>query len=90
MVKQSTCVSMGCPPPPYIKEWRRGRAGPLLWRTLGSPTPTGSRIPPFHVVGVGEKEGEERRKERGGGPLPIRIGLGGRALHLFPSSPLFH
>ena len=34
MAKQSTCVSMGCPPPPYIKKWRRG--GPALpWRAQG-------------------------------------------------------
>ena len=26
------CVH-GVPPPPYIKEWRRGRTGPL-WRAL--------------------------------------------------------
>ena len=59
------CV-YGVPPPPYIKEWTRGRAGPLLWRALGSPTRTGSRFPPFQVVGVGEKEGEERREGRRG------------------------
>ena len=54
----------GVPPPPFIKEWRRGRADPLLWRALGSPTPTGSRTPPF-LVGVGE----EREKEKGAAPL---------------------
>ena len=70
-INRSTCVSMGCPPPPYIKEWRRGGAGSLLWRALGSPTPTGSRIPPFHVVGVGEKEREKRREaRRGRSPSP--------------------
>ena len=26
-INRSTCVSMGCPPPPYIKEWRRVPAG---------------------------------------------------------------
>ena len=40
------CV-YGVPPPSYIKEWRRGRAGPLMARPGRSPTPTGSRIPPF-------------------------------------------
>ena len=65
------CV-YGVPPPPYINEWRRGRAGPLLWRALGSATPTRSRIPPFQVVGVGEKEGEEGGKEGG----PTQFGLG--------------
>ena len=27
--KGSIVVSLGCPLPPYIKEWRRGRAVPL-------------------------------------------------------------
>ena len=36
---------MGCPPPPYIKEWRRGRAGPLLLRALVSCA---------HQVAIGE------------------------------------
>ena len=31
-------------------------------------------FPPFHVVGVGEKEGEERRKERGPAPSQFRLG----------------
>ena len=62
---------MGCPLDTYIKEWRRGeRADPygVPWR---SPTPTGSRIPPFHVVGVGVKEREGRREgRRGRSPSP--------------------
>ena len=44
--KQSTCVSMGCPPPPYIKEWRRVGLALSMARPRGSPTPSGSRIPP--------------------------------------------
>ena len=63
------CVH-GVPPTPVYKGEEEGRAGPLLWRALGSPTPTGSRTPPF-LVGVGEKEGEERREgRRGCGPSP--------------------
>ena len=80
------CV-YGVPPPPYIKEWRRGRAGPLLWRALGSPTPTGSRIPPFHVVGVGEKEGGEREKERGRPPYLVQFRLEGRGCAAYPGHP---
>ena len=42
----------------------------------GNPTP--SRIPPSFLVLVGEgKEGEEKKKERGGGPL-LQFGLGKR------------
>ena len=63
---------MGCPPPPYINEWRRG--GPSLYGVPkgGSPTPSRTRFPPS-LVGVGE-EGK-------GPPNPslIWIGLGGRA-----------
>ena len=69
------CVH-GVPPSPVYKGVEEGRVGPLLWCALGRPTPTGSRIPPFQVVGVGEKECEERGKE-GGGPHPIHIGRGG-------------
>ena len=50
-----------------------------------SPTPTGSRTPSF-LVGVGEtgKEGE-RRKERGGAPLPNSDQRGAARLLPFPS-----
>ena len=73
--KGSIVVSMGCPPPLYIKggggEGRpRGRGAPKG----GNPTP--SRIPPSFLVQVGEgKEGEEEKKERGTGPL-VQFGLG--------------
>ena len=93
--KGSIVVSMGCPPPPYIKGERR--KGPAKGRRHahkgGNPTP--SRIPPSFLVQVGEgKEGKEKEKEgeggkggKGGRPSnPIRFGLGGpRAL-----PPLFH
>ena len=82
--KRTIDVSLGCPPPPYIKEWRRG--GPALSRRAqgGIPTPGGSRIPPS-LVGVGEEGRGEGEKERKGGlaPLPIRIGLGGHPLLCF-------
>ena len=64
---------MGCPLAMYIKEWRRGeRAGPY-GAPRKSPTHTGSRIPPFQVVGFPfpfpewERGKEvEREKEKGG------------------------
>jgi hypothetical protein len=59
------CV-YGVPPGHVYKGVEEGRGRPSLWRALGSPTPTGSRIPPFHVVGVGEKEREKRREGRRG------------------------
>src|SRR3954467_15511118 len=40
-----------------------------MGRAKGSPTPTGSRIPPFLVqLGQGGKEGKRRRKGEGGAP----------------------
>ena len=42
-------------------------------RPMRSPTPTGSRTPPF-LVGVGEREGRRRRKE-GGTPSLVQFGL---------------
>ena len=67
-------------------------AGQGGWRALrGSPTPTGSRTPLFPIRSRRAKEKEGGRKERGGGALPIRIGLGGGgapSLAPFPSFPL--
>ena len=85
------CV-YGVPLPPYIKEWRRGRAGPQLWRALGSPTPTGSRIPPFPSWSRREGRESEKRRKEGAPPLPLvqfGLGLGGRAacLSLSPLKP---
>ena len=62
---------------------RRARQG-------GSPTPTGSRTPPF-LVGVGEKDrGEEGEGKGGCTPCPIRTrGGGGARLLPFGLSPLF-
>src|SRR3954470_521843 len=80
---------MGCPPAPVYKG-ARGRGRPALFgRAKGSPTPTGSRIPPFLVqLGQGGKEGKRGRgegRETGAAPqtpCPIRAGLGRGARHL--------
>ena len=63
------CV-YGVPPSPHIKEWRRGRAGPYgaPWR---SPTPTGSRIPPF--PSWTRKKGRGEREEGKGGTAPLLV-----------------
>ena len=67
------CVSMGCPLPPYIKEQGGDRRPSRRARQGGSPTPTGSRTPPF-LVGIGEGKGEgERRK--GAPPSLVQFGL---------------
>ena len=52
------------------------------WR---SPTPTGSRTPPF-LVGVGEgKEGREREEGKGGAaPLLFQFGLEGEGVRGLP------
>ena len=86
------CV-YGVPPPPYIKEWRRGRAGPLLWRALGSPTPTRSRIPPIPSSrSRREGRGREKRRKEGAPPPPlVQFGLGkGGTRHLWPALSLLH
>ena len=71
----------GVPHPPYIKEWRRGRASPLMARPRGSPTPGGSRIPPS-LVGVGEEGSGREREGKGAGPPPNSDWAWGCALHL--------
>ena len=57
------CV-YGMPPLSVYKGVEEGRGKPSLWRALGIPTPTRSRIPPFHVVGVGVKEKESSYRTR--------------------------
>ena len=66
--KRSIVVSMGRPSPLYIKEGRRGPARRRRHAQGGSPTPTGSRTPPFPVWRGRGKEEEGGRKERGVGP----------------------
>ena len=63
----------GAPLPPYIKEQGGGGRPRRRARQGGSPTPTGSRTPPF-LVGVGKGKGEgERRK--GAPPSLVQFGL---------------
>ena len=87
------CVH-GVLPTPVYKGEEEGGAGPLLWRALGSPTPTGSRIPPFLVqLGVlpcsrsrRQGRGKEKGRKEGAPPLPlVQFGLvngGARGLPL--------
>ena len=67
-LKINLCV-YGVPPPPYIKEGRRGPAGHKGRAQGGNPTPSRSRFPPF-LVQVGEegRRGRGRGKE---GPRPL-------------------
>jgi len=68
------CCVFGVPPAPVYKG-ARGRGGrPGEGHARRSPTPTGSRTPPF-LVGIGEGKGEgERRK--GAPPSLVQFGLG--------------
>src|SRR5215216_5161871 len=86
----STYVSMGCPPPPYIKEWRRGAAGLMGCAPRRIPTPTRSRFPPFLVQLGGE--GSERGREGKRGPAPLHNSdwAWGVRPFLLAASPLFH
>ena len=67
------CV-YGVPPSPVYKGVEEGKEAGLQARPKGSPTATGSRIPPFPSwIRKGRKG--ERGKERGG-PTPTQFGLG--------------
>ena len=66
-INRSTCVYRGAPLPPYIKE-QGGEAAGQGGRAKGESAPTGSRTPTLPRVGVGEREGGERGKERGAPP----------------------
>ena len=84
------CV-LGCPLPPYIKEWRRG--GPASYGAPQGriPTPTRSRFPPFpSPTRRGRKEEGERRKEGPPPPPLVQFGLGGRHLLGGPLSSEAH
>ena len=81
------CV-YGVPPTPVYKGVEEGRAGPLYGAPWGSPTPTGSRIPPFLVqLGIlpsirSRRQGRGREKGRKEGAQPLALvqfglGLGG-------------
>ena len=84
---------MGCPPAPVYKGAREG-GGRTRRRARqgGSPTPTGSRTPPF-LVGVGKGKGEGKRGGRHPLPSPIQTRHGGarpplEALLSFPVWPI--
>ena len=65
------CCLYGVPPASIYKGAREGVAGLGGGAPRRSPTPTGSRIPPFQVVGVGVKErGKRREGRRGCSPSP--------------------
>ena len=61
-------------PSPVYKGVEEGEDRPSLWRAIGSPTPIGSRIPPFHVVGVGEGRRKEGEGKGGVAPFLVQIG----------------
>ena len=66
------CCVYGVPPAPVYKGAREGGGRPRRRvRQGGSPTPTGSRTPPF-LVGVGEGKGEVEGK-KGAPPVPSPI-----------------
>ena len=76
----------GAPLPPYIKE-QGGGSRPRERRAIGgSPTPTGSRTPPFLV---GEEKRRRGRRKRGLAPLSNSDQRGGAGLLPFGLSPLF-
>ena len=83
---------MGCPYPVY-KGVEEGEGRPSTMARPGSPIlPPGVGFLPFHVVGVGDKEGEEGREGRRGAappPSPTRtIHWGGaRPASLSPLKP---
>ena len=72
------CV-YGVPPPPYIKEWRRGRADPLWRAPRGVLLPPGVGFPPFPSWIRREGRG---RKVEGKGGLPNSM----RAMHVYLTS----
>ena len=82
---QLVCL-WGAPPPVYKGE-EEGAGQPHGARPKGSPTRTGSRIPPF-PSGI-RREGRGRKEEGKGGPAPPQFGLGlGEGRPFFCSFPL--
>ena len=86
----------GVPPAPVYKGVEEGEGRPRYGAPWRSPTPTGSRIPPF-LVELGalpssrsrrEGKGKEKRRKEGAQPLPLvqfGLGLGGGARPASPS-----
>ena len=76
-------MCLGCPLPPYIKDQGGGVAAGLGEARQESPTPSGSRIPPQILVGIGFAEGEKRERGPATSPSPDRTrGRGRRAAHV--------
>ena len=91
----STCVSLGAPLPPYIKEQGGRPAGPPMVR-LGC-NPTRNRIAILFLVGTTKegRRGKEREKERERGaappsPCPIRTPPREGAHHLLAAALSLH
>ena len=80
-------MSLGCPLPPDIKEWRRGRPRRVVPPRGGVQLPPGVGLPPCWSRRRG-KRGRERRK-RGLRPLSNSDQRGGTGLLPFGLSPLF-
>ena len=83
---QSTCVSLGAPLPPHIKEQGGGRPALVRPKERRNPPPSRSRIHPF-LVQLGRGRGREGRRGREGGnrgrhppPCPIQTPRGWPAL----------
>ena len=58
-LEQSTCVSLGAPRRPYIKEQGGGRPALMRPKERRNPPPSRSRIHPFLVL-LGGGRGKER------------------------------
>ena len=81
---------MGCPLPPYIKD-QGGCGRPGGGRARRSPTPTGSRTPPFPSWIRTWEGGKRWRRRRKGGvppPSPCPIRTRGRCARPLPWPPL--
>src|SRR4051812_441836 len=83
-------VCLEVPLPPYIKA-QGGGGGRPRGGAPGSPTPTGSRIPPKPSWNMIHRRGKERERERERGappPLLVQFGLEGRGRAASPWPPL--
>ena len=81
--KRRLGVSLGCPPPTYIKgggEVAGPRGGAPWGESYLNPVQVGFAPPFLFPLGEGGKEEEEERRKEGGAapsPCPIRIAKGG-------------
>ena len=84
------CV-YGVPPPPYIKEWRRGPAKGVARPKGGVQPQPGVGLPHFPIRSRRGKEEGGGKKERGGRPpSQFGLGLGGGAPPPLLLLPPFH